>query len=275
MNMRVSINIKDGRSAIKQGQLDILETLYKYRFGSRNLIAGLLNVNDSTLYKKLNVLVKHGLIGGKLDNKSKIKGLPVAYYLTPKGLKFLQSLENHAYITDKVVKASYCDNNVSEATIVHCMDVFSQILVLKRQYPNLKAYLRRDLSRFSYFPKILPDAFLSLSDDDNTKRFFFDYISDSQERKAFFQRVSAYIDFFDIGGWNVTNTDIPTLLFVAEKAGTERRIRRLIKGAINKVEPDEVPDIYITTKKAVEQMDDGASIWTHIDDDELIAILDM
>lgn len=274
MNDRLSINIKDGRSTIKQAQIDILETLYKYRFGSRSLIAILLNVNEITLYKKLAVLIKHGLIGSKLDNKSKIKGMPVAYYLTPKGLKFLQSLDNHAYITDKVIKSSYRDKISSESTILHSFDVFSQIVALKQCYPQLKAYLRRDMSRFSYFPKTLPDAFLSISVSSSTKRFFFDYVPDSQERKAFFQRVYAYIDFFNSGGWSITNTETPILLFVAEKASTERRIRRLIKGVISKVDPDEEIIIYTTTKKAFGRTDKDVAIWTGLDEpDELISLL--
>jgi len=274
MNDRTSINIKDGRSTIKQAQVDILEVLYKYRFGSRKLIANLLKINEKTLYKKLIVLVKHSLIGSKLDNKSKIKGLPVAYYLTPKGLKFLQSLKNHTHITDKIIKSSYRDKASSEATIVHSFDVFSQIIALKHPYPQLKAYLRRDMGHFSYFPKTLPDAFLSLSDGNSTKRFFFDYVSDSQERKAFFQRVYAYIDFFDAGGWSVTNTETPILLFVAEKASTEHRIRRLIKGVISKLEPSDDITVYTTTKKAIDRIDKDVAIWTNVDEiDELISLV--
>lgn len=275
MNKRVSVNIKDGRSAIKQGQIDILETLYKYRFGSRSLIAGLLNINDSTLYKKLCVLVRHGLVGSKLENKSRIKGLPVAYYLTPKGLKFLQSLGDHAFVTDKIIKASYRDKSASEPIIIHSLSVFSQIIALKRRYPSLKAYLRRDMSRFDYFPANPPDAFLSLANGDDIKRFFIDIIPDNQERKVFFQKVFAYITFFEKGDWDITNTEIPSLLFIAENANTEYRIRRLIKGAINKIELDEDLDIYTTTKNAIEHMDNEALVWTNINDDELIALSDM
>lgn len=239
----------DGRSVIKQGQIDIMVTLYKYRFGSRSLIAEALQSNPVTLHKKLLVLVKHGLVNVRQEKRSKLYGIPAAYFLTPKGLRFLQSLEGYSHITDLVIRASYRDKSVSEATVLHCFDVFAQILALKRHYPTLKAYLRRDMGRFSYFPKTLPDAFLSFSDGDTTHRFFFDYIHDSQERKAFFQRVSTYIDFFDIGGWDITETEAPTLLFVAEKAATEHRVKRLIRGAISKAESDEDIIACTTTKK--------------------------
>lgn len=263
----------DGRSVIKQGQIDILVVLYKYRFGSRQLIAEALQINPVTLHKKLFVLVKHGLINTRQEKRSKLYGIPAAYYLTPKGLRYLQSLEGYSYITESVVKGCYRDKVVSETTVLHCFDVLSQILALKRTYPGLKAYLRREMSRFTYFPKTLPDAFLSLSDGTTTRRFFFDYVNDTQERKAFFQRVSTYIEFFDIGGWNVTNTETPVLLFVAEKGATEHRIKRLVKGAISKVEPNDDPIVCTTTKRSIDHIDTEAAIWTNIDDpDELLTL---
>lgn len=255
----------DGRSVIKQSQTDILEVLYKYRFGSRLLIAEALNVSPVTLHKKLAVLIKHELIASRYDGSAKISGKPVAYFLTPKGLRFLKSQEG-SVITDDIIKASYRDKVLTAATVDHSLQVFAAILRLKRRYPALKAYLRRDMSRFSYFPKLLPDAFLSLSGEGETTRFFLDVVSDAQERKPLFQRVSAYIDFFDIGGWNVTNTNQPSLLFVGENASTERRIVRLVKGVIAKTEPDEDPAVYTTTKKAIERLDDEAAIWTSVDD---------
>ncbi|PKL31106.1 hypothetical protein CVV43_04095 [Candidatus Saccharibacteria bacterium HGW-Saccharibacteria-1] len=274
MNKRVDVNIRDGRSAIKQGQIDILEALYKYRFGSRHLIAKLLSINENTLYKKLIVLVKHELIGSRLDNKSKIKGIPVAYYLTPKGLKFLQALEKHTHVTDKVIKASYRDKVTSEATILHAFDVLSQVLNLKNQYSQLKAYLRRDMSRFSYFPKTPPDAFLSIAHDNVTRRYFFDYIPSSQERKLLFQRIYSYLDFFDNGGWNITGTEIPILLFVTENATMERRIRRIAKGVINKIEINDEIIIYTTTKKALENPNREVMIWSELNDpDELVSLI--
>lgn len=265
----------DGRSVIKPGQIDILEVLYRYRFGSRVLIANALESSAVTLHKKLLVLMKHGLVATKYDGNAKIQGKPVAYFLTPKGLRFLQSLEDHDYISEKIIKSSYRDKSLTEATITHSLQVFSHILALKRQYQELKAYLRRDMNRFSYFPDTLPDAFLSLSGEDNTTRFFLDVIPDTQERKPLFQRVSAYIDFFDKGGWEITHAKLPTLLFIAETARAERMIRRIVKGVISNIEPDEELEVYTTTAKGLAQMDREALIWTALDDDELTTLSDI
>ena len=264
---------EDGRSVIKQSQIDILTILYKYRFGSRQLIAASLDRNPDTMYRNLLVLIKHGLINVRLEKSSKLLGIPAAYYLTPKGLRYLQSLSDYSFISEPTIKGSYRDKTVSEATVLHTFAVFEQILALKQRYPALKAFLRRDMARFTYFPTTSPSAFLSLSGDETTKRFFFDYIQDTQERKVFYQRVSAYIDFFDKGGWDVTGTDIPTLLFIAEKASTEHRIKRLIKGALSNLDPDVDIQVFTTTKRAIEQIYQQPVIWTSIENpDELLAL---
>ena len=97
----------DGRSVIKQSQVNILAILYKYRFGSRQLIAESLNKNPDTMYRNLLVLIKHGLINVRLEKRSKLYGIPAAYYLTPNGLRHLQSLADYVFIDDSIIKGSY------------------------------------------------------------------------------------------------------------------------------------------------------------------------
>lgn len=144
----------DKRSALKQGQIDILEVLYKYRFGSRQLVADSLGIKaGSSLYEKLNVLIKHGLVAMRQQKRlTKLLGVPAAYYLTPKGLKTLQTLDGHDYITEATIKASYRDKVLSQTFVSHTLDVYSLTNTLKHQYPDLKVYLRRDMSRLATFP---------------------------------------------------------------------------------------------------------------------------
>lgn len=267
--------MRDGRSAIKQGQIDILETLYKYRFGSRELIAKALDVNSVTLHKKLAVLIKHGLVVSRLNGKSKLHGKPVAYFLSPNGLRFLQSLPNHSYITDSILRGSYRDKSLAETFIDHTLAVFAAILTLKTMHPSLKAYLRRDMSRFSYFPETPPDAFLSLTAESGTRRFFLHIISNHQEQQTIFRRISVYLTYFDEGGWDVTDAEVPLQLVVCADARNERKVRRTIKAALNGTDMDNPPDFYTTTQVALTCVDDAALIWTPIDDDEPLSLVDI
>lgn len=128
--------------------------------------------------------------------------MPAAYYLTPKGLRALAALPGHDYITNSVIKGSYKDGTVTQSFITQTLRVYAQANKLTASHPNLKIFLRRDMSRYSYFPKPLPDSFLSLPTSEGTspKRFFFDVIPDSLQTKPLFQRVTSYAVFFDEGG---------------------------------------------------------------------------
>lgn len=266
----------DGRSTIKQSQIDILEVLYKYRFGSRVLLAHTLSVNDSTLYKKLMVLVKYGLVGVKSDNDTKIKGFPAAYYLTPNGMRFLASLPNHEHITQSVVASTYKDSTVTQAFINQTLRIYAQGNSLSESLPSLRIFSRRDMSRYSYFPKPLPDAFLSLKTNAQPKRFFLDVIPDSTPTKPFYQRINSYMEFFDEGGWDVVSTEPPILLFTCETGATERRVRRTAKASIYKAEADVDIAAYTTTFGAIENLRENQAIWTSLDDpDELLALSEL
>ena len=263
----------DRRSALKQGQLDILELLYTYRFGSRQLIADSLGITaGSSLYEKLSVLIKHGLIAKRLEKRLKLLGVPAAYYLTPKGLKALQALDGHDYINDSIIKASYRDKSVSQSFVSHTLDVYKYTNALKRQYPALKVFSRRDMSRYSYFPETPPDAFLSLKIGDTPKRFFLDVIPDSLPRNLLDRRITGYTEFFDEGGWDITNSELPKLLFIAEKGTTETRTRRSARAALLRSDTDEDIEVYTTTFGALENAANSA-IWTNIEDtDDLIPL---
>ena len=271
MNRTIDSDMVDKRSALKQGQIDILELLYKYRFGSRQLIADSLGITaGSNLYDKLNVLIKHGWVAKRQEKRLKLHGTPAAYYLTPKGLRTLQELDQHDYITDSIIKASYRDKVVSQSFVNHTLDVYKQTNLLKQQYPKLKVFLRRDMSRYSYFPDNPPDAFLSLKLDDTPRRFFLDVIPDSLPRNLLDKRITGYAEFFEEGGWDVTNSDLPKLLFIAGKSTTESRTRRTVRVALGRANMEDELEAYTTTQDKVLRITaDSRKIWTNtVDTDE-------
>lgn len=267
----------DKRSVLKQGQIDILELLYKYRFGSRQLVADSLGIKaGSSLYDKLNVLIKHGLVAKRHEKRLKLQGIPAAYYLIPKGLRTLQALDDHDYITEYTIKASYRDKVVSQAFVNHTLNVYKQTNTLKQQYSELKVYLRRDMSRFSYFPDNPPDAFLSLKIDDTPKRFFLDVIPDSLPRNLLDKRITGYAEFFEEGGWDVTSSEPPKLLFITEKGATESRTRHTVRAALSRADIEDELEAYTTTLAALANITTTNAIWSNVDDaDESLSLLEL
>lgn len=263
------------RSTLNTGQISLLELVYKYRFVSRQLVAESLNITyGSGIYEKLEVLVKGGYLGKRFDKRLKLQAMPAAYYITPKGLRTLRQRPDHEHITDSIIKGSYKDKTVSQAFIAHTLNVYKYTNWLKRHYPFLKVFTRRDIAKYEYFPSQLPDAFLSLPSDDpkQPKRFFFDLVSDSLPRSVLDKRISNYCEFFDEGGWEVADSELPTILLLSEWGPAEKHIQRNVRTQLNRSDMEELT-VYTSTTEAVENMTAEAEIWTSIEDtDELTAL---
>ena len=255
----------DKRSALKQGQIDILETLYKYRFGSRQLLADSLGIKSgSNLFEKLNVLMKHGFVARRYDKSYRLRGVPAAYYLTPKGLRQLQSIHGSERVTDAIIKASYRDKVVGQSFVNHVVNVYSCTNKLQHQYPPLKVFLRRETALYSYFPANPPDAFLSLKTADGLRRFFFDVVSKGMPPSAINRRLVNYMEFFDDGSWDVTGSDLPKLLFLLENPATENRLRRAAHAVRSRFDLDDEIEIYTATIESL--LGDNSAIWSNIDE---------
>lgn len=266
----------DNRSVLRQGQIEILGLLYKYRFGSRQLIAESLKVKaGSNIYERLNVLIKHGFIAKRYDKSLRLQGLPAAYYLTPKGLKTLQSLDAWNYITEATIRSSYRDKNISQSFINHTLDVYSYTNMLAKTYPTLKIFTRRDMSRYSYFPNNPPDAFLSLKTGEETtpKRFFFDFISDDTPRSVIAKRIAQYMQFFSDGEWDATNSQIPILLFLTTKPAIKKHLMRSTRAIRGTFDMEDEVSIYAATIDQLLSAESGR-IWEDIDGTDSLFPLD-
>lgn len=254
----------DKRSALKQGQIDILEILYKYRFGSRQLLADSLGIKSgSNLHEKLNVLMKHSFVARRYDKSFKLRGVPAAYYLTPKGLRRLQLILGSERVTDTIIKASYRDKVVSQSFVNHVVEVYTYSNRLQYEYPSLKVFLRREMALYSYFPANPSDAFLSLKTADGSQRFFFDVVSKDTPPSAINRRLVKYMEFFDEGGWDVTGSDLPKLLFVLESLAAENRLRRAAHAVRSRLDLDDEIEVYTATAENL--LSEDAAIWSNID----------
>ena len=261
------------RTTLNTGQIEILELLYRYRFGSRQLLADSLGVKpENGLHEKLEVLIRRELVAKRFEKSLKLHGVPAAYYLTPNGMRTLRAFPGHEAITEAIIKASYKDKTASMAAILHILHVYRYTNTLKQHYPTLKVFLKRELAQYSYLPSPLPDAVLSLPMlGQPPKRFFFDLIATTTPRRAIDGRLANYCSFFDEGGWDVTGSDLPTLLLVAETGSSEKRLQYIARAVIHRSDIDEL-STYTTTAAAL-SAENTVAIWTDIEDsDELLSL---
>jgi hypothetical protein len=264
------------RYKLNVGQIKVLELVYKYRFVSRQLLASSLNIKpENGLYEKLEILVRHGYLGKRLEKRKTLDNIPASYYLTPQALKYLQTLPDHENISNQVFQESYRDKSiVGNQFIANYLNVYRQTLALGEQYPRLKVFTPRDLIQYSYFPKRLPDAFLSLSGDDPNQphRFFFDIVRDRQPRGDLINKMTTYNDFFDDGGWDETESELPVILLICAWSPTERSIQRTMRSLLSRLDSD--LRIYTSTITALSDNMTDKAIWTDVQDSEELVALD-
>lgn len=260
------------RSKLSSNQITLLQLVYRYRFMSRQLVADSLGIAASpSLYRRLEVLVDKNILGKRYDKKLKLAGIPAAYYLTPQGMSVLRDQAEDMGITDAIIKAAYIDKRVGQAFINRTLDLHSATHILQDQYKGLKVFTKRQLSQYESFPQQLPDAFLSLTikSEEQPRRFFLDFISDNTPRSSVDYRIAQYCKFFDDGGWDEADSELPTLLFISESPAGQKRLRRLITLQLYKSDMQGELTIYMTSLNSLKALStEKHNIWMDVEDSE-------
>jgi hypothetical protein len=264
------------RRKLNAEQLEVLELLYKFRFGSNDLIAQYFGKKSrSFVFKRLSILLEQGFIGKRFDSSYRIQGKPAAYYLLPAGARKLQetrSPEDEAIN----IKGIYKDKTISELFIQHSLNIFAMYNQLKAHYSNsLDFFTKSDLASYEHYPRPLPDAFLSLEAEGSTKHFFVEIPEDSQPFFTAVRKVKKYIDYKDSGEWAITETDFPAILFVCESASLQKRLQKQIAKMLSKTLTDDL--VFVTaTAEELRGLKDNNAIWQSTSDpDEKLSLQDI
>jgi len=270
------IKLVNHRKKVSDGQLEIIKLLWKYRFGSIALLKNSLGLHEGPgLYKKLKILCDGDYIDKRYDSSYKIKGLPAAYFLRTKGFRELQKLPEYTNISEYLIKYSYKDKNVSLPFISHTLQVFNIAQKFTRLYPTIKFFTGRDLINQKHFPEHLPDGFVSLkvSSNDKPQRYFLDIIAHNTPRYLVDKKITDYCRFFEEGGWDGTNSALPTILLVFENGSLEKRMQRSIPRLLYNLDTEGIKIYATTTKALLGSTNANDLIWTDTEDsDELIRL---
>jgi hypothetical protein len=158
----------------------ILALLYKFRFGTTELLAESLDMKDkSFIFRRLVTLQEQDYLARHYGSSYKLRGQLAAYYLLPKGLRILQEYRQLDGLDDKAIKNSYKNKNASEQFISNSLILYRLHNRLTSNYGKLQFFAKPELTTYEYFPKPLPDAFLSIVIGKETRRFFLDFIDSS------------------------------------------------------------------------------------------------
>lgn len=239
-------------------QLAVLKLLYRFRFGTTDLLARALDLKDGRyIHTRLEALVAQEYIGKNYDSTYKLDGKAATYYLLPKAFKALKQLHKATgkELSLKTLRNAYKDKVASGGFIARKLAVFTIYDKLKAVHgTNLKLWTKDQLNfdKYAYFPQPKPDAYLTITPEGLRPRercFFLNYLDDDTPFFVHVRRLQKYIDYVEADEWeDATNSKLRGVLLVCESTSLLKRIRKKLAQA---VEEDEKPRFCYTTLQAL------------------------
>lgn len=248
--------MKQHRNTLNKGQITVLELLYKFRFGSSDLLAEYFEKPSGVyLYKRLNILIERGLVGKRYDSSYRLRGLPAAYYLRPDGYRMIQEIYD-----ESVPRAAlaYKSLGVSEDYVQHCLRIFAIYNTFKKRLGDkVKFFTKSDMEELE-LPSTKPDAYLLL---DDSKPFLLDICISSQQFMAERVKLRSYDSWIEERGYD-SNFAVPTLLIVCDTSSIVKKIQSVLaKYAYDS------SAAHITMSELL----NGSDSWHHFDDPDKIS----
>jgi hypothetical protein len=214
------------RRPLNSHQLAILNTLYKFRFVTANLLADNQRANHvRVISNRLKILVEQEYIGMNYDSSYKIKGQPATYYLLPKGVRYLRQ---QSYVQESALRSIYHDKRATPSQIAHRLNVFRVFIDLKNTYPGrFKFFSKTELMNKDYAPKTKPDA--QLVDSQTNQYYFMDYLEDTASFWTLRKTIKRYIAYTELGVWqkHKPNQPHPIILFVCESGNLKKKVESI------------------------------------------------
>lgn len=102
--------------------------------------------------------------------------------------------------------------------------------------------------------------------------FFFDVVPKDMPPSAINRRLVNYMEFFDDGGWDATNSNLPRFLFLLENPATENRLRRAAHAVRSRFDLDDGIEVYTATAENL--VCESSAIWSNIDEPGELLSLD-
>lgn len=197
-------------------QVLLLHTIFKYRFITSDLLAGLLHKDRSTIYERLAVLVEQGYIVKKYESSYRIDRRPATYYLAPAGIRYLKSRGIER------TQIHYKNKDMTESQIDEYYRYPQYSMAIHRNYPDtFRTQTKYQLDPENYL-RPMP-WLLFVPDNDDTPEYFMEYIPAGELSWIIRKRINAHIAYAD----EEADYTYPYLLLVAGNDNTEKRIVKM------------------------------------------------
>ena len=239
---------KDNEERLYDNQLLLLQILYKFRFGTNDLIAQYRGLTRRSINKSLSILVDNEYVVRKFDKQAKFRSEPAVYFLKPKAISYLK---RYFPLDERMIQATYKNYMVSDQFIDDVLAAFKAYLVLNEQYhEEYDIFTKAEIAKFEQFPEQLPHLYLTAKDDSK------DYMLNIYRHEPFFvikKRIKQLIEHRN-EEWDDTQP-YPSVLLACPDPRTEDKVIKYTESQLEDF------DFLITTVKALDH--GGQDIWTN------------
>ena len=217
-------------------QRELLELVFRFRFVTAADAATYFNQPYlSGIWTRLEKLVAIGMVAKRYNGEYKIHGRAAEYYCTPQARYELRhDMKN---VSEREIKQLYRRSEASERFVQRSRALLRIYLDLRACYgERLKMVTKIGLNceQYDYFPRPLPDAFITLENDEGKKRYFFlDYYDDDISLGIHARRLRLYSDYEETGEWDDTGVDFPGILAICESPRLTKRFVKRVRHFVN------------------------------------------
>lgn len=250
------------RRPVSSNQVRLLYILFKFRFGTSDLIADLVKKDRSTVYESLRTLEKQGYIHKFHDKTYRLRGRPAVYTLAAKGIKYLR---NTSKVDQTTLRNFYKNKRIAvenEPLVDQCLLVFRIFNVLKTQTgKTFSIYTKYELDKDDFVsPK--PELWLQRQGKSQKPDYILDVFPAGTMTWLLRKRLRQHQEAEEESEYIY-----PNVLLIAGNVSTEKRLFKQVEGAIQDFE------FYITQQDML--LSGDKKIWidlTEWDEDEVIRI---
>ena len=248
------------RRSVSSNQVKLLYILFKFRFGTSDLIAELVKKDRSTVYESLRTLEKQGYIH-KFHNKTyRLRGRPAVYTLAAKGIKYLRDTSK---VDPTTLRNFYKNKRIAlenEPLVDQCLLIFRIFNLLKAQTGQaFSIYTKYELDKED-FVSPPPELWLQRQGKSQKPDYVLDIFSSGTMTWLLRKRLRQHQEFAEEYEYLY-----PNVLLVTGNMNTERRLFRQVENAIQDFE------FYITQQDIFLSSDKNT--WVNVaetyDEDEL------
>lgn len=248
---------------ITKQQKQTIHHLYKFRYITVKHFQQLFNhKNHQRIQEWLNDLRDKKYIERIKDPKDITN--PSVYCLAQRARHILKQDET---VNQSFLKWLYKEKDNLEPFINHhlfVLDAYLYFLKNSDKKAQITFFNEHELRDYDYFPLHKPDAYIAITENGKTQRYFLESFDDTDPIWLPIQKIRDYVDYSKYGTWqaNTENTPFPSILFIVPNETRKKHAFMYGKAKIEKSFED--ISLFLTTKDNIRFAKNNHNIWQQV-----------